>query len=233
VASAQEVVPVAPFRSVELRGGGRVTLRHGPTQRVTLLKGSPDYTRVTVADGGRLVIEKCESPCPRGYDHEVEVVTASVDKILVADGGLIQSRGGFPRQAEIEAAVRDGGMIDIRSMAADRVTASVAEGGRIFTVAQVSLSASVINGGGITYWGDARVKSSVRNGGVVTRGAADEADKPLSELSPSLSPPPPVPAVPPVPPIRNAKARAKATEPVSFQQYLMPRYILPAVEKER
>jgi putative autotransporter adhesin-like protein len=199
---AQTAVSLAPFESVELRNGGEVILRHGPTQRVTLLKGSLDYTSVTIADGGRLIINRCKSRCPKGYELEIEIVTPDITGISVADGGTIQSRGNFPRQAKIGAAVRDGGTIDIRSMAADSVTASVEEGGVILTMPQTALFARVFDGGKITYWGDARVESSVRSGGAVTRGTAAEADKPLSELSPSLSLAP-IPPVPPVPPVRN------------------------------
>jgi hypothetical protein len=233
--AAQTVVPVAPFRSVELRDGVRAILRHGPTQRVTLLKGSADYSRFTIADGGRLVITKCKSRCPGEYDLEIEIVTADIAGILVAHGGTIQSRGSFPRQAEIVAAVRHGGTIDIRSMALDRVTASVEEGGRIFTMPQIALSASIVNGGQITYWGDARVESSVRHGGVITKGTAAEADKPLSELSPPLPSLPPVPSPRPIQPLRNllrhqrSKARITATEMVNVQQNLISGYILPAV----
>lgn len=194
---AQTVVPVAPFLSVELRDGIHAILRHGPSQRVILLKGSPDHTAFTITDGGRLVIDKCKGGCPRGYAVEVEIVTADIAGIVVADGGTIQSRGSFPRQAEIGVAVHDGGTIDIRSMAVDSVTASVEEGGRIFTMPQIAMSASVVNGGQITYWGAARVESSVRHGGGVIKGTAAEADKPLSELNP------PLPSVPSVPVLRR------------------------------
>ena len=200
---AQTVVPLVPFRSVELRNGAEVILRHGPAQRVTLLKGSLDYTRVTIADGGRLVIDKCKSRCPREYVVEIEIVTPDIAGISVTDGGTIQSRGSFPRQAEIGAAVREGGTIDIRSMAVDKVTASVEQGGRILATPQTALFASVVEGGEITYWGDGRVESSVRRGGAVTKGTAAEADKPLSELSPPASFSPAVPPVPPIQPIRN------------------------------
>jgi hypothetical protein len=190
---AQEVVPLMPFGSVELRDGGKAILHHGQPQRVTLVKGSLDYTRVTIADGGRLVIDRCKSECPRGYDLEIEIVTPDVARVSVEDGGTIQSLGNFPRQAEITVAVNDGGTIDIRSMAVDSVTASVHSGGRIFTRPQTAMSASVVDGGIITYWGDARVSKSIKGGGVVTRGTAAEADMPLSESSPSL------PAVPSIP----------------------------------
>lgn len=208
-AAAQTAVPLAAFRSVELHDGVSAILRNGPTQRVTLLKGSLDYTSVTIADGGRLVIEKCKGRCPRGYELEIEIVTPYIDGISVADGGTIQSRDSFPRQPAIRAAVSNGGSIDIRSMTVDVVTASVEEGGRIFTMPQTALTASVFEGGNITYWGDARVESSVRQGGVVTRGTAADVDKPLSELgplsemSPSVPSVPSIPALRPIQPIRN------------------------------
>ena len=200
---AQKVVPLTPFSSVELHDGGRAILHHGPTQRVTLLKGSLDYTRVTIADGGRLVIDSCKSECPRGYDLEIEIVTPDIARISVADGGTIQSSGSFPRQAEITVAVNDGGTIDIRSMAVDSVTASVYSGGRIFTKPHAAMFASVADGGIITYWGDARVSKSIKGGGVVTRGTAAEASQPLSELSPPLPSVPPIPALPPIQSLRN------------------------------
>ena len=182
--AAQTEVSVAPFRSIELHDGGHVILRHGATQTVTLLKGSMDCAQFTIADGGWLVIDKYKEQCPRKYELEIEIITPSIAEILVADGGRIQSRGSFPRQAEIKTVVRNGGTIDIRTMAADSFTASVEEGGRIFVMPRIALFASVINGGQITYWGDARVESSVRHGGAVTKGTADETDKPLSELTP-------------------------------------------------
>lgn len=202
--AAQTVVSVAPFSSVELHDGIKATLRHGPAQNVTLLNGSLEYTRFTVANGGRLVIEKCKSPCPRGYKVEIELVTPDIDEIVVEDGGTIQSQGSFPAQPEIRVAVRNGGAIDIRSMVLDRVTASVEQGGGIFTMPQSFLSASIQSGGVITYWGDARVEKSVRDGGAVRKGTAVEAEKPLSELSPPLTSP--IPPVPPVPPVQTRRS---------------------------
>lgn len=182
--AAQTIVSVTPFRAIELHDGGHVTLRHGATQTVTLLKGSTDCAQFTVADGGWLVIDKYKAGCPRKYELEIEIITPDIAEILVADGGRIQIRGSFPRQAEIKTVVRNGGTIDIRTMVADKIIASVDEGGRIFVTPRIVLSASVAGGGQIIYWGDARIESSVRHGGAITKGIADEADKPLSELNP-------------------------------------------------
>lgn len=201
-APGQEVASLAPFRSVELRGAGKVVLRHGPAQRVTFARGSLDYTQVTVADADRLVIDKCKTDCPRGYELEIEIVTPDISKISVSDGGTIQSRGSFPRQTEIGVAVSHGGTIDIRSIEVGSVTASVTQGGRIFTNAQDALSASILNGGSITYWGDARVMSSVQRGGDVAKGTAAEAGQPLSEFGPL----PVTPPTPPTPVSRNPRA---------------------------
>ncbi|HKR60706.1 MAG TPA: hypothetical protein VJS64_13380 [Pyrinomonadaceae bacterium] len=203
---AQKVVPLAPFNSVELRNGTHAILQHGATQRVTLLKGSLDYTGVTIVDGGRLVVDRCKSECPRGYDLEIEIVTPDIARVSIADGGWIQSRGSFPRQAEMAVAVKDGGTIDIRSIPVGSVTASVYSGGRIFTRPLTAMSASVVDGGLITYWGDARVSKSIKGGGVVTRGTAAEAGQPLSDLSPRReSYVPPVPPVPPLQPVRDPR----------------------------
>lgn len=179
---SQTVVPVGRFGSVELRNGGKVFLRHGATQRVTLLKGSPVHTQITIAGGDQLVIDKCRNKCPRGYELEVEIVAPDIAGISIADGGTIEVQGSFPRREEIRVAVSQGGTIDIRSMTVGSVTASVDQGGRIFTKPQSALIAKVLQGGNITYWGDAQVTSSVRHGGVVTKGTADEADKPLLDL---------------------------------------------------
>ncbi|MGH9959070.1 MAG: hypothetical protein ACREBC_18390 [Pyrinomonadaceae bacterium] len=99
----QTEVPVKPFASVELRDGGMVILRHGPTPRVILRKGSREGTGVMIVDGDRLVINKCKNRCPRGYDLEIEIVAPGITRIVVADGGTIQSRGNFPRQANIDS----------------------------------------------------------------------------------------------------------------------------------
>jgi hypothetical protein len=204
-AAQSEPMSLVPFRSVELRNGGKAILRHGPTQRVTFLKGSPDCTQVTIASGDGLVIEKCKSKCARGYELEIEIVTPELARLTVAHGGTIQSHGSFPRQAEIGVAVDNGGTIDIRSMSVGSVTASVVSGGRILVKPLTVMVASVVEGGNITYWGDARVTPSIQHGGVITRGSASDADQPLSELSPAIAPVPAIPALPPMKGLRNLR----------------------------
>lgn len=185
------------FSALELRNGGTVNLIHGPSQRVTLLKGDPEQIAITIGADGRLVIDRCPKHCPRGHDLEVEVETPARAAIAVAEGGTIQSRGEFPLQPEIRVGVSQGGTIDIRSMPVANVTASVYSGGRIFTQAGAALSANVEHGGNVTYWGDPVVKSSVRFGGVVVKGTATDVDRPLVDLG--IEGPPPVPPIPPVP----------------------------------
>ena len=196
---SQRVVSLGRFSSVELRNGGKVFVRHGATQRVTLLKGNPTFTDVTVAGGERLVIDKCRSKCPRGYELEIEIVMPDITAISIADGGTIAVRGNFPGREGMSVAVSQGGTIDIRSLTVDSVTASIDQGGIIFTKPRSAMIASVRNGGNITYWGDAQVTSSVQQGGVVAKGTADDAEKPLSDLAPSHQYGSPVPPLPPVP----------------------------------
>ena len=154
-------------------------------QITSFLKGSPDQTQVTVAAGDRLVIDKCERKCGRGYELEIEIVTPELASITLAHGGWIQSRGSFPRQAAIDVTVDNGGTIDIRSMSVASINASVLSGGRIYAKPLTAIAASVVEGGNITYWGDARVTQSIRHGGVVERGDPSEADTPFLENTPT------------------------------------------------
>ena len=181
----QTPLQLAPFSSIQVNSG-HVVLRSAPSQRVTLLRGSLEYTRVAVTDGGVLAIDKCKVHCPRGYELEIEILMPNVRRISLANGGRIQSLGSFAGQADLRVAVAHGGTIDVRSMPADRVNASVEQGGRILTVPRGSLSARVNQGGVITYWGNARVDSSIQHGGVVNKGSAEEINVPLSEFGPAV-----------------------------------------------
>ena len=199
IAAQSNPILVAPFRSVQLRHGGKAFIRYGPTQRVTLIKGSREYTRVTVSPEGGLLIEKCSRKCARGYELAIEIVTPELARVSVAEGGTLQSRGAFPRQAEIGATVTNGGTVDIRSMPVGRVTASVLSGGRVFVQPLTSIVANVVQGGIILYWGDPRVSRSIEHGGVIEKGTADDAEE-LGDVSDTV---PPVPPVPPTPPTRQ------------------------------
>jgi hypothetical protein len=151
-AFAQTAISVAPFSSVELRGGGHVVIRHGNVQSVTLLKGSTQFTTATIRDDKQLVIDACNSDCPSHYDLEVEIVTPDVDAVAVKGGGAIESAGDFPNQKMITAAVQGGGSVDLRSIDARSGTAAV-------------------NGGGhIVYWGDPSVISAINGGGRISKG---------------------------------------------------------------
>jgi hypothetical protein len=181
----QTPLKLPPFSSIRVNSG-HVVLRSAPTQRVTLLEGSLDYTRVAVADGGVLSIDKCKDHCPRGYELEIEILMPNVSRLSLANGGRIQSVGSFAGQADLRLAVAHGGTIDVRSMAVDRVNASVEQGGRILTVPRSFLFARVNQGGVITYWGNARVDSSVQHGGVVNKGSPEEINVPLSDIGPAV-----------------------------------------------
>jgi hypothetical protein len=167
-----ETVSVPPFRSIELRGGGHVILRHGAEQRVILLKGSTHFTRFTHDRGNsdQLVIDACNDDCPSQYRLEVEVVTPTVDGVAVSGGGKIESESGFGHQGSIAAAVEGGGDIDVRSIDAAKATAAVSGGGAIRLRAERRLEAAVDGGGDIRYWGDPAVTSAIDGGGNVSRG---------------------------------------------------------------
>ncbi|MGQ0760748.1 MAG: hypothetical protein ACT4OT_01835 [Acidobacteriota bacterium] len=177
----QQTLSLASFSSVELNGGVKAMLQYGSPQRVTLFKGSEDVSLITVTQE-RLVIDKCRDKCPRGYELHVEIVTPLINAISAANGGLIESQGNFPLQTAMSLAVSHGGTVDARAILANNITSAVNQGGRILAKPQTTMVASVSNGGVITYWGNAHVTSSSQHGGVVTKGAADDADKPLSDV---------------------------------------------------
>ena len=195
-AAAQAPGTPLTFQSIELRGGGIVTVRHGEVRRVTVRSGGADRPIRSVGD--RLVIDRCSRPCPGGHRIEVEVTAPRLAGLAVADGGLIQLVDGFPTQAEVAAAVSSGGSIDMRRLGAAHVAAAVSQGGSIFASAGRELTAAVLDGGIVTYWGNPKVTSSVRRGGAVVRGKAGDLRRPLAQLHSGM-PPPPLPPVPPVP----------------------------------
>ena len=97
-AFSASTLPVGPFRSLELRGGGHVILRHGAAQRIKLIDGSTQVTRFRVKSDGQLVIDACNKDCPRHYNLEVEIVTPRIEGVAIAGGGKLESESGFGRQ---------------------------------------------------------------------------------------------------------------------------------------
>lgn len=189
-APAQEL---PPFQSVALSDGGEVVIRHGPAQRVAILAGEAGLR----VEGGRLLIENCRDNCRHDDRLRVEIVTPSLAGLSVADGGVVRTEGAFPRQAEIEAQVSSGGVIDLRALAAGRARATISQGGIVLLSAEDALEARIAQGGRVTYWGRPRVDRSVHQGGVVERGEPADFGRPLEELGPVAPPPvPPLPSVP-------------------------------------
>lgn len=172
-ADAQTVVPVPAFDQIELRGGGSVVVRHGPVQRVTLLEGSPEISRIEVVrrrgDNDKLLISPCEGQCPRRYRMRVEIVTPRLPAVSITGGGTITAQP-FPAQRNLAAAVQGGGSIDLRAVPARSVAASVTGGGNLMVRPQASLAAAVRGGGSIRYWGNPSVTQAVQGGGAVTKG---------------------------------------------------------------
>ena len=169
-ALAAETMPVGPFRSVELRGGGDVTVVPGPTERVTILEGSSQFTHMYVVNDGQLRIDACNEQCPRNYRLRIEIQSPRVPALAIAGGGTITTSGGFGPQGHLAAAVRGGGKIDARSVDAEEVAAAVNGGGELLVRPRVSLAAAVNGGGNIRYWGNPSVSEAIRGGGAVSHG---------------------------------------------------------------
>src|SRR4029079_18762077 len=128
-ALATESISVPAFRSVQLRGGGDVSLRPGPVQRVTIFEGSTSVTRFRVGRDGQLKIDVCDGNCPRNYHLRVDIQSPSAPDVAIAGGGLIRASGGFPAQRQLSAAISGGGKIDMLAVSAASVNAAVHGGG--------------------------------------------------------------------------------------------------------
>lgn len=169
-AFASEVISEPEFRSVELQGGGMVFVTPGPAQRVTILEGNRQFTRVRVGRGGNLRIDTCADRCPPNYRLRVEIQAPRVPDLAVDGGGMITTQNGFRPQPELSAALNGGGRIDARSIEANTVSAAVNGGGELLVRPRVELSAAINGGGHIRYWGNPTVSSAIRGGGQVSPG---------------------------------------------------------------
>jgi Putative auto-transporter adhesin, head GIN domain len=171
LAAAQTVVPADKFNAVELHGGGMITIRQGPVQRVTIIHGDPQITRVEVIDrdqGGKLIISPCRTSCFMMHNKlEVEVETPDLGAVGINGGGHIVAEGAFGSRAAVSAVIHGGGTIDIKAMPAQSASAAIHGGGKIIVAAQNSLSASISGGGSIRYVGQPAVSTSIHGGGSV------------------------------------------------------------------
>lgn len=167
---ATELVPVPQFQSVQLRGGGVVTVIPGPAQRVTILEGSSQFTRMHVERDGQLRIDTCNERCPPVYRLRVEIQSPRVPDLAIDGGGVITAIGGFRPQSELSAAINGGGRIDARSVDATEVSAAVNGGGELLVRPRAELSAAINGGGHVRYWGNPVVSSAIHGGGAVSPG---------------------------------------------------------------
>ena len=166
-ALATEVVPVQSFRSIQLRGGGNVTVVPGSSQRVTIVEGSSASTQFSVDGNGRLRIDACNRGCPQRYRLRIRIESPRVPDLAISGGGEIGVANGFGSQPRLAAAVHGGGRIDASSLAVGNAAAAVSGGGQILVRATGTLSAAVKGGGSIRYSGRPRVATAITGGGSV------------------------------------------------------------------
>jgi len=165
---AAQIVPTPQFRSVELRGGGAVTIVPGPVQRVTIIEGSSQFTHMRVEGGGQLRIDTCVDRCPPVYRLRVEIQSPAVPDLGVSGGGTIVAQGGFRPQSHLAAAVNGGGQVDASAVDATSVSAAVNGGGQVLVRPRSNLSAAVNGGGHVRYFGSPQVTTAIHGGGSVS-----------------------------------------------------------------
>ena len=169
-ALAEVPIAVPQFRSVQLQAGGDLEIVPGPAQRVTLINGSTEFTSFRMRPDGQLEIAThCDDRCPHNYDLKIQIESPTLPDVGVHAGGTIVARSGFAPQREIAAAVSAGGMIDLRAVQVDNISAAVDAGGDIYVRPRATLNAAVNAGGDIHYLGNPQVSMAVSNGGNVSR----------------------------------------------------------------
>jgi hypothetical protein len=169
-ALAVESLPVPPFRSVELRGGGNVEVVPGPRERVTIVQGSSQFTHAYVDRSGKLIVETCNAECPHLYHMQLQIESPRVPDLAVSGGGAITVAPGFVPQPQLSGAINGGGKIDARAVEAADVSAAVNGGGDLLVHAASNLSGAVRGGGTVRYWGNPQVSSAIAGGGTIRRG---------------------------------------------------------------
>jgi hypothetical protein len=167
-AQAGTDLKLAPFSAIEAHGGSHVTIHHGDVQRVSVIKGDLNVSRVSVS-GDKLLVEVCPNWCWQSHDLEIEVTTPRAIEALTAHGGSnIDARGPFPRQPQLRVTAHGGGDIDARAIPADAVSAEAHGGGDIHVQALSSLQAEAHGGGDIHFTGKpAKVQTNIHGGGDV------------------------------------------------------------------
>lgn len=160
-------IAVPAFNGINIHGGGRVVLRHGPVQRVTVVKG--DVSKADIHISGKMIdISPCKNWCWNVKPFEVEIVAPEIVDLEVHGGGDLEATGDFPRQAVLNIRVHGGGDLDARAIPADAVNAKVHGGGDARVKALSSINAEVHGGGDLSYTGNpAHISSQTHGGGSI------------------------------------------------------------------
>jgi len=170
-AHAGQTIAVGPFTVVSGTDGAHIVIRHGNAQRVELVKGSTQFTRVEVKDG-TLHVDACGNSwhCPHHYELEVDIVMPDLRGVEASDGASIEAAGTFPAQGSLNVHATDGGSTDTRAIAARHANAKADDGGNIRVRAVQTLDAKADDGGNIEYWGSPHVSIVATDGGNVSSG---------------------------------------------------------------
>jgi hypothetical protein len=167
-AGAQTVEKVGRFTGVELHGGGTITIRQAPVQRVTMVRGDPAVASFDVDSRGRLIVSSCQGFCWGSHHMDVEIETPDLNLVGIYGGGRISAKGAFSATNAMSVAIHGGGDIDVRDVPAQTASAEIHGGGKIFVSAQNSLEAAIHGGGAIRYQGHPTVNSEIHGGGSVS-----------------------------------------------------------------
>ena len=122
-AIAAEPVPVPTFRSVQLRGGGDVTIVPARYNGSRIVEGSTQFTRIRVDRDGQLQHRRLQRALPAQLPPADRDPSHRAYPISAIDGGGLITTAAASAAAQLSVGVNGGGKIDARSVDAADVGA--------------------------------------------------------------------------------------------------------------
>ena len=171
-AGADSLVPavdrqmeLSDFDSIELLGGGDITIRYDSEYSFTNT-GSPEVWKLTL-EKGNLVLGCPKDQCKGRITRTAVITLPRLENLSLKGGGDITVEGDFPASDSLNISLFGGGDIDAYAIDAEDVNISIKGGGDISVSASDNLNISILGGGDISYRGSPRVSKSIIGGGDV------------------------------------------------------------------
>ncbi len=182
-----ETRDVGSFTRIESDGAFDITVRFGPTQKVTLTFDDNLIDQIETKVHGRTLDLSSEGSWSSHENCKVEITVTALDRISISGSGEIEiidmkaeefefeqsGSGTFTASGtcgDLNVDLSGSGSIHTVDLAADNVTVTISGSGDAEVFAKVSLEAEVSGSGSIEYYGSPEnVSSNVSGSGRITK----------------------------------------------------------------